>query len=136
VGFMQAQSKTIVVVAVLLVYGIYSTALGLVMIFAPGFFFDTVGGFGIRNGHYIFDVAAFELPLGLLYLAAIKWTSWRVPALAFATLHYLLHAISHLIDINHANPHWVGMFDFVVIAIGTVIHAVALWFSVALREST
>jgi hypothetical protein len=132
---MQARSKTAVVVTVLLVYGIYSTALGLVMIFAPAFFFDTVGGFGVRNGHYIADVAAFELPLGLLYLAAIKWPSWRVPALVFATLHYVLHAISHMTDINNAIPHWVGVFDFVVIAIGTAIHAVALWFSVQLQES-
>jgi len=133
---MQTRSKTAVVVAVLSVYGIYSTALGLVMIFAPAFFFDTVGGFGVRNGHYIFDVAAFELPLGLLYLVTVKWSSWRVPALAFATLHYVLHAISHMIDVNNANPHWVGVFDCVVIAIGTAIHAVALWFSVQLQEST
>ncbi|MGB8503475.1 hypothetical protein, partial [Mycobacterium sp.] len=110
---MAARSKSTVVVTVLLVYGIYSTLLGLVMIVAPGFFFDTVGGFGPRNGHYIFDTAAFELPLGLLYLAAIRWPSWRVPVLAFATAHYVLHAISHLIDVNTANIHWVGVFDFV-----------------------
>jgi hypothetical protein len=133
---MQTRSKTTVVVAVLVVYGIYSTLLGLVMIFAPGFFFDTAGGFGTRNSHYIFDNATFELPFGLLYLAALKWPSWRVPALAFATVHYLLHAVSHLIDINNANTHWIGVFDFVVIAIGTVIHALALWFSVQLQGAT
>jgi len=53
----------------------------------------------------------------------------------FATLHYVVHAISHLIDINNANTHWVGVFDFVVIAIGTAIHAIALWFSVRLRQA-
>jgi len=125
-----------VVVAVLLVYGFYSAVLGLVMILAPGFFFSTVGGFGTRNGHYIFDVAAFELPLGLLYLAAVRWPSWRVPTLAFATLHYVLHAISHLIDIHNAKPAWVGSFDFVVIAIGVAVHTLAWWFSAQLREST
>ena len=102
------------------------------MIFAPGFFFDTFGGFGTRNGHYIFDNASFELPLGLFYLAALKWPSWRVPVLAFATAHYALHTISHLIDINNANTQWVGVFDFVVIALGTVIHAIALWLAVRL----
>ena len=131
----QSRPKMTVVVAVLTVYGIYSTVLGLVMIFAPGLFFGTVGGFGTRNGHYIFDVAAFELPLGLLYLAAIRWPGWRVATLAFATLHYVLHSISHLIDINNANPHWVGVFDFIAIAIGTVIHAVALWFAVQLQRA-
>ncbi len=135
VSAVQHRSKSTVVVAVLLVYGIYSTLLGVVMLVAPGFFFDTVGGFGPRNPHYIFDTGAFELPLGLFYLAAIRWPGWRVPVLAFATLHYVLHAISHLIDVGNANTHWVGVFDFVVIAIGTVIHAVALWLAIQLRRS-
>jgi hypothetical protein len=130
---MHTRSKATVVVAVLLIYGLYSTLLGLVMIFVPGFFFGTVGGFGPRNGHYIFDLAAFELPLGLLYLAAIRWPGWRAPTLAFATIHYVLHAISHLIDIDNANRPWVGTFDFLVIAIGIAIHALAWWFSVQLR---
>jgi hypothetical protein len=127
---MDTRFKTRVVVAVLLSYGVYSTVLGLVMLFAPGFFFDTVGGFGVRNGHYIFDLAGFELPLGLMCLAAVKWPGWRVPTLAFATVHYLLHSVSHLIDIGNASTAWIGVFDFVVIALGTVVHAIALWFSV------
>jgi len=36
----QTRSKSAVVVAVLLFYGIYPTWLGLVMLVAPGFFFD------------------------------------------------------------------------------------------------
>ena len=130
---MDVKFKSRVVVAVLVIYGLYSTALGLVMLFAPGFFFDTFGGFGIRNGHYIFDTATFELPLGLLYLAAVTWPSWRVPTLAFATLHYVLHAVSHLIDIGNANTAWIGVFDFVAIAVGTAVHAIALWFAAATR---
>jgi hypothetical protein len=127
---MDIRFKTRVVVAVLAIYGIYSTVVGLVMLTAPGFFFDTVGGFGVRNDHYMFDLAGFELPLGLLYLAAIKWPSWRVPTLAFATAHYVLHVISHLIDIDNATTAWVGVFDFVAIAVGLLVHAIAWWFSV------
>jgi hypothetical protein len=103
---------------------------GLVMLAAPSFMFDTVGGFGVFNGHYIFDLASFELPLGLMYLAAIRWSSWRVPTLAFATAHYVLHAISHLIDVGSATRPWVGVFDFVMIAVGLLVHAIAWRFSV------
>ncbi len=74
-------------------------------------------------------MATFELPLGLMYFAAVKWPSWRVPTLAFATLHYVLHSISHLIDIGNASTAWVGVFDFVAIAVGTVVHAIALKFA-------
>jgi len=127
---MDIRFKSRVVVAVLVIYGIYSTVGGLVMLFAPGFLFETIGGFGVRNGHYIFDLASFELPLGLMYLAAIRWPGWRVPTLAFATAHYVLHAISHLIDIGNATPPWVGVFDFVAITVGLLVHAIAWWFSV------
>src|SRR4051812_49632491 len=86
----------------LIVFGLYAVGLGLFMLFFPGAFFDTLGAFGGRNDHYIFDNATFEVPQGLLLLAAVRWTSWRVPALAFATVHWALHALSHLIDPHHA----------------------------------
>ena len=66
------------------------------MIVAPGTFFETLGNFGVRNDHYIFDNATFEFPLGLMMLAAVRRPSWRVPALAFATLHWGLHSMSHI----------------------------------------
>jgi hypothetical protein len=130
---MDSRFKSRVVVAVLVIYGIYSTVLGLVMLFAPGLLFDTVGGFGVRNDHYIFDLAGFQLPLGLMYLAAIKWPAWRVPTLAFATAQYVLHGISHLIDIGNAATPWVGVFDFVVIVVGLLVHAIALRFAMERR---
>ena len=126
---MDSRFKGRVVVAVLVIYGVYSTVVGVAMVVAQDFFFSTFGGFGVRNPHYIFDLAGFELPLGLMYLAAVKWPAWRVPTLAFATLHYVLHSISHLIDVDNASTPWVGVFDFVAIATGTVVHAIALWFA-------
>lgn len=132
---MNTRFKTRIVVAVLWIYGIYSTVLGVVMIGAQDFFFATVGGFGVRNSHYIFDLAGFELPLGLMYLAAIRWPSWRVPTLTFATAHYVLHSVSHLVDIGNASTPWIGVFDFVAIAVGTVAHAIALWFARGLART-
>jgi hypothetical protein len=128
---MDTRFKNRIVVAVLAIYGVYSTAGGLLMIAAPGLLFETVGGFGVRNDHYIFDMASFEMPLGLLCLAAIKWPGWRVPTLAFATAHYLLHTVSHVIDIGNATPRWAGVLDFVVMAVGLLVHAIALLFAVA-----
>ena len=64
----------------LIVFGLYALTVGLFMMFAPGAFFDTLGTFGVRNDHYIFDNATFEVPQGLLLLAAVRRLSWRVPA--------------------------------------------------------
>jgi hypothetical protein len=114
----------------LVVYGIYSVALGVFMLLLPVAFFDTLGAFGSRNNHYIFDNASFELPLGLLLLAAMRWSTWRVPALAFATAHWGLHALSHIVDTDHHAGAWVGYLEFAGLALSTVLLAIALRHSI------
>lgn len=109
----------------LVAFGAYSVLLGLFMLVAPGEFWSTLGAFGPRNDHYIFDNASFELPLGLLLLAAVRWQGWRVPALAFATAHWALHSLSHLIDTDHAKGHTVGWLEFAGLAVGTVVLGIA-----------
>ncbi|MGH3557155.1 MAG: hypothetical protein ACRDTK_06630 [Mycobacterium sp.] len=114
------------VAGVVLAFGVYSTLIGLFMLLAPGAFFDTLGAFGPRNDHYIFDNASFELPLGLLLLAAVRWPTWRTPALVMATLHWALHSLSHIIDTGHADGRLVGLLEFVGLALGTILLIVAL----------
>jgi predicted anti-sigma-YlaC factor YlaD len=111
---------------ILIVFGLYSVVLGLFMFIAPGTFFDTLGSFGARNDHYIFDNASFELPLGLMMLAAVRWPSWRVPALAFGMLHWGLHALSHIIDPHHAAGDSVGWLEAAGLVVTTVLLAIAL----------
>lgn len=118
---------------ILLVFGAYSVGLGLFMILAPGTFFDTLGAFGVRNDHYTFDNASFELPQGLLLLAALRWPSWRVPALAFATAHWALHTLSHLVDTGHRGGATVGWLEFAGLAVSTGWLAGALWMSATRR---
>ena len=72
--------------------------------------------------------------LGLLLLAAMRWWSWRVPALAFATAHWGLHALSHIIDTNHRAGAWVGYLEFAGLALSTVLLAIALRYS--LKQSS
>jgi hypothetical protein len=115
---------------ILVVFGIYSVAVGLFMALGPVAFFDTLGAFGARNTHYIFDNASFELPLGLLLLAAMRWSTWRVPALAFATAHWALHALSHIVDTHHRAGTAVGLLEFAGLVIGTVLLSIALRYSV------
>ena len=129
------RTRTRYVDVILIVFGAYSVALGLFMFFAPGTFFDTLGSFGVRNDHYILDNASFEFPLGLLMLAALRWRSWRVPALAFATLHWGLHAVSHIIDPHHAAGESVGWLEAAGLVVTTVFLAIALRVSVVEERS-
>jgi hypothetical protein len=123
-------TRTRYVEVILIVFGVYSVGLGLFMFIAPGTFFDTLGSFGVRNDHYIFDNASFEFPLGLMMLAAARWPSWRVPALAFATLHWGLHALSHIIDPHHAAGESIGWLEAAGLVVTTLLLAIALRASV------
>lgn len=116
---------------VLAVFGVYSVALGVFMLAAPGTFYATLGAFGVRNDHYILDNASFELPLGLMMLAALRWPRWRVPTLAFATLHWALHSLSHVIDTNHAAGSWVGWLEAAGLVVTTALLAIALRISMS-----
>ena len=102
-------------------FGLYQLALVLFQVAAPGTFFEALGPFGPANPHYVVENATFELPLGAFLLAAVWLPSWRVPALAFATAHWVLHAINHLVDIGEASPSWVGPFDFFALAAGAAV---------------
>jgi hypothetical protein len=119
----------------LVVFGVYSVLAGLFMLVAPGVFFDTLGSFGARNDHYIFDNATFELPLGLMLVAAVRWPSWRVPALAFATVHWGLHALSHIIDPHHAAGDTIGWLEAGGLVVTTAILATALRISIVQEKS-
>jgi hypothetical protein len=120
------RTRTRYVEVVLLVFGCYSVGMGLFMFVAPGPFFDTLGSFGARNDHFIFDNATFEFPLGLLLLAAVRRPSWRVPALSFATVHWALHALSHVIDPHHAAGESVGWLEAAGLVVATALLAIAL----------
>lgn len=121
-----APARSRLVDVILIVFGAYSVLLGVFMLFWPGVFFDSLGAFGVRNDHYIFDNATFELPLGLLLLAALRWWSWRVPALAFAALHWALHTLSHGVDTHHHAGTTIGLLEFGGLALATVLLVTAL----------
>ncbi|KUI41058.1 hypothetical protein AU197_00370 [Mycobacterium sp. IS-1590] len=124
------RTRTGFVEVTLLVFGLYALSVGLFMMFAPGTFFDTLGNFGARNDHFIFDVATFEVPQGLMLLAAVRWPRWRTPALAFATLHWALHSLSHIIDPHHGAGDWIGWLEAGGLVFTTAILAIALRASV------
>ena len=134
-GFVSRTRGAKAIEVTLLVFGLYGLGLGLFMIFAPGTFFDTLGTFGSRNDHYIFDNATFEIPQGVLLLAAVRRVSWRVPALVFATLHWALHAISHIVDPHHGAGDAIGWLEAGGLAATTVILAIALRAAVSAEKA-
>src|SRR6476469_6531561 len=97
--------------ALLGVLGVSEILLGLWMVLAPRSFFDSIGGFGAFNPHYMRDVATFELAIGIVALLAIRRPSWWPATLAVAALQFGLHAINHIVDVGKADDLAAGIFD-------------------------
>jgi hypothetical protein len=115
-------------------FAFYHLALAALMAFAPHAFYTDVGPFGIRNDHYIRDVATYNAALGAAFLIALRRPSWRVPVLALTTIQFALHSLNHLVDIGQAHPAWNGYFDFFSLAALTALLA-WLWRRAALEAS-
>jgi hypothetical protein len=107
----------------LIAFAAVQLILGLLLWLTPGFFYDEIGPFGPRNDHYMADVATWYLALGAATLVSVQRVSWRVPVLALALVQYALHALNHLIDIDDADPSWLGPADFVSLSLTAMLLA-------------
>lgn len=71
---------------------------GVLAFAAPGAFVAQVASFGAGGEHYVRDLGAAQIALGLAAAAAAVKRGWR-PAVAFAlVVHVALHAASHVVD--------------------------------------
>ncbi len=95
------------------VLGVSEVLLALWMVLAPRSFFDSIGGFGAYNPHYMRDVATFELAIGIVALLAVRRPSWWPATLAVAALQFGLHALNHIADVGQADDLAAGIFDAV-----------------------
>jgi hypothetical protein len=111
----------------LTVFGVAQLGLALLMVAAPGTFFNDIGPYGVRNDHYLADLATFYAALGVVALVAARRPSWRVPVLAFAALQYVLHSVNHLVDVGEAHKDWLGPANLISLAATAVLLSWMLW---------
>jgi peptidoglycan/LPS O-acetylase OafA/YrhL len=107
----------------LAVFGAAQVVLGLLLWITPGLFFDEIGPYGVRNDHYMGDLATWYLALGAVALLSLRRVSWRVPVLALAFIQYALHSVNHLIDVGEAHPEWLGPANLVSLTLTAVLLA-------------
>jgi hypothetical protein len=118
--------------AVLAVFGAVQLVLGLLLWLTPGFFFDEIGPYGVRNDHYMGDLATWYIALGAATLVAVRDARWRVPVLAVALLQNTLHVVNHAIDVGNADPDWLGPANLVSLALTSLLLA---WMLKVAREA-
>ncbi len=92
--------------------------LGLLAFLAPGVFYDVLAGFPPQNDHFLRDVGSWQIALGAIALFGARRHAWRAPLLGLLALQYLLHAISHLVNVNDTDPAWQGPFALALQVLG------------------
>jgi hypothetical protein len=107
--------------ALLAIFAAVQVITGALLWLAPGFFHDEIGPYGVRNDHYMGDLATWHLALGAAAFVAVGRSAWRLPVLALAFLQLALHSLNHLIDVSEANPEWLGPANFVSLALATLL---------------
>ena len=109
--------------------GAVHVGLGLVMLFAPGTFYDAVATFPPRNDHLVRDVGTVFVALGVGFGAAARRPAWRAPVLLVAIVQYTLHTANHLYDIGLPAEGWVGPVNALLLAAAAVLLAIVAWVS-------
>jgi hypothetical protein len=78
--------------------GAFYTLTGLALLFAPEWFFENIGHFPPFNRHFIGDIGAFLIPLGLGLLLAARAPRRHRLLIGVAALGSVIHLLNHLYD--------------------------------------
>ena len=78
--------------------GVFYLLTGIALLFAPVWFFQTIGHFPPFNRHYERDLGSFLLPLGVGLLVAARNPARHIWVIRVAALGSLLHAGNHVYD--------------------------------------
>lgn len=90
-------------VALIAVFAAVALGTSLWMVVAPRSFFANIGPFGVFNGHYLRDVAAFQAGIGAALLASIWLRELRSGAVAALLGATALHTFNHWVDVRAAH---------------------------------
>jgi uncharacterized membrane protein len=82
----------------LVVGGLAMLVPGVWAFVAPVGFADTIATFDPYNRHYLHDVGAFQIGVGVATLTALRWRDGAVVALAGFLAASAVHAVSHFWD--------------------------------------
>jgi PPOX class probable F420-dependent enzyme len=111
------------VAGVLLVAGLLTLGAGVWAVAAPGSFADYTG-FQPYNEHFVHDIGAFQLGLGVTLLLALVWRDGPALALAGFLAANTAHAFNHWIDRDlggHARDPWVFLALSLVLGVALVL---------------
>lgn len=83
---------------VVVVVGLFNLGIGFWALLDPQSFFARLAVFPPYNQHFIHDVGAFQLGLGMALFLALAWSDALLVSLTAGGIAATVHVISHVID--------------------------------------
>ena len=108
---------------VLLVAGLLAVGAGVWALAAPGSF-AAYTDFQPYNEHFVHDIGAFQLGIGVTLLFALAWRDGPALALAGFLVGNTMHAVNHWVDLGlggHARDPWVFLALSLVVGVALVL---------------
>jgi hypothetical protein len=98
--------------------------IGLWAFFWPSEFFDTVADYPPYNEHFIHDIGAFNIGLGVLFLGALAGMGGVAVALTGGAVGSVFHALAHFMDKDQGgrdtDPWSLGLFALLLVVAAVV----------------
>jgi hypothetical protein len=93
-----ARNQDFFVQGIIFVIGLINVITALLQIFAPAWFFQNIGNFPPYNRHYVGDLGAFILPLGLGLMYAARRPRKNILLIWVVFGGSLFHLVNHIYD--------------------------------------
>jgi hypothetical protein len=92
--------------------------------FAPRSFYDAIATFPPYNVHFLHDIGAFLLGIGVALAGALRWRDALYVVLLGGAVAAIFHWVSHVLDRDHggsaSDPWTLGAFAL-MLAVGLVL---------------
>ena len=110
---------------VALVAGLFAVAAGAWAFLAPQSFFDRIATFPPYNRHFIHDVGAFQVGLGVALLVSLRWSDGLLVALSGFAAGATVHFAAHVIDRNRGGHPVTDLLGLGILAAAALAAAAA-----------
>jgi peptidoglycan/LPS O-acetylase OafA/YrhL len=104
-----------------MIVGVTQVATGVLAFVAPGAFYDLAAGYPPENHHFLRDLGSWNVALGAIALYGARRREWHVALLGFLAVQYILHTISHIVDVSDSDPSWQGPVAVITQGLGAVV---------------
>jgi predicted anti-sigma-YlaC factor YlaD len=109
--------------------GVLMVLTALLLLFAPEFFYNAVADYAPFNRHFLGDIGAFSMALGVGLLLAARDPYKHPLIIGAAALGNLLHVLNHAYDDlfveRLTTQHWLT--NTIPLLVATVLLVIAYW---------